>query len=286
MDEQEDPGEIVVRGRALIEARKIYDQEANFASANWFYNRQYGPNTNNPDPFRVNKDDTLPPSEIVSRACESLALAIETLTNLARPVLPRGEARRLDALSATLKRVSVGVKAGQIDMATARSLVQSSVAVALDTMTGLGIGVLFAALGSLAATAAPTPLTAVLASGGVGVVGIAVAWYVSDRGAAEAVAERLTGALFDGAEAFARAFNAVMREVYDAFEGRFRDVPQEMGFDLRGTPMQEGGGVRVTLFREGVGHDLFSDSTGTVSIPSTWTRNGDPKSPWNDEAPI
>lgn len=156
----------------------------------------------------------------------------------------------------------------------------------LSELQGAGLSILFGAIGTYAATIAPTPLTKVLAAVGFGALGFFADKYFDNAGVANGAATLLTNGLFDGAEAFANAINNFLEGLYNAFTSLpgFPTVSQDLFSSLRLDG--EEGAYGVTLFNNGNIWVLSPDVANEIVIPEQFNPSGDPKSPWNDDGPI
>jgi len=162
-------------------------------------------------------------------------------------------------------------------------MLQTTLAATLDSIAGGGMSVLFGALGSWATTVVPNPIVKIFTTAGFLLLGMAASWYISDTNVANAVAERLTNALFDGLEALARAINAIINEIYNATS--YHPDPDDAALSVQGT--DAGGGFQqVTIYSQGDPHVMIADAANVVELPVDWSTYTDPKSPWNDPTPI
>lgn len=271
-----------------------------FNLADFFYLKDYGPGTARPDPFGAELIPvSLSASEIVSRTCEAIAEAIKTVTNLARPVLPRSEEIKLDALSDALEHTATALKAGALDMSTARTQVQSSLAVAFDVLSGAGMGLVFAGLGAFATTLTPSPVLKALGTAGFGAIGIAADWMLSDTGAANQLASIMTDALFDGAQAFSDKINEIITNIYHGIDVithsympthdiSYLDLQSDGTFGDGDGQLSNGSELQVAIYHNGLNENYLFTTNDEVVIPSYWPGyNGPgPKTPPSLDPPL
>jgi len=294
-----EPDEIIVVGKVLP-GLDLYS--SGFSATNFFYGVHWGDGTTDPDPFGARLipiSQGLSANELVARTCESLALAIETVTNLARVGLPRSEEARLDALSEGLKYTALALKAGQIDMSSAKAALTTSLATALDGLGGLGMGILFSGLGSWATALVPNPALKALGTFGFGLIGLAVDWYVSDFGAANFLATEFVDSLFAGAEAFGQAIYSVIDQVQrgiNPITGTYDPFQQETSIFLQSNGVMgefdndysNGTESYVPIFHNGVGTGYLFTTNTVLNVPSSWpgyTGPGPDTPPMPEEPP-
>lgn len=125
-------------------------------------------------------------------------------------------------------------------MATAKTLVQTSIAQFLDLAGGVGVGLFFSAFTAFASTIAPLPPhLETFFIVGAGPVGFMIEMAFGNSGLYDKVAELLTNGLFDGAQALSNALDRIANAVTDAvnpFDGREYDPLDSSQFEASPDP--------------------------------------------------